>query len=124
MQVSHIFAASAVPYNCDSARPVRGASMPGRGNGTMSTPQTGPNGAPALGRTRRRAHGYRDHQVVQRRQRLGFITPDDESGDVFVHYSNIIGQSGRRTLLEGEKVEYEAIEGPKGLQAVNVARAE
>ena len=43
---------------------------------------------------------------------------------VFVHYSNIIGQSGRRTLLEGEKVEYEAIEGPKGLQAMNVARAE
>jgi len=55
---------------------------------------------------------------------FGFITPDDESGDVFVHYSNIIGQSGRRTLLEGEKVEYEAIEGPKGLQAMNVARAE
>ena len=55
---------------------------------------------------------------------FGFITPDDESSDVFVHYSNIIGQSGRRTLLEGEKVEYEAIEGPKGLQAVNVARAE
>ena len=52
------------------------------------------------------------------------LHPDDESGDVFVHYSNIIGQSGRRTLLEGEKVEYEAIEGPKGLQAMNVARAE
>ena len=41
---------------------------------------------------------------------FGFITPDDESGDVFVHYSNIVGQSGRRTLLEGERVEYEAIE--------------
>ena len=69
---------------------------------------------------------------------FGFITPDEggedlfahfssvqtQSGDVFVHYSNIVGQSGRRTLLEGEKVEYEAIEGPKGLQAMNVARAE
>ncbi|WP_073983779.1 cold-shock protein [Actinomyces bouchesdurhonensis] len=55
---------------------------------------------------------------------FGFITPDDGSGDVFVHYSHIVGQSGRRTLADGEKVEYEAIEGPKGLQAKNVARAE
>ena len=55
---------------------------------------------------------------------FGFITPDDESDDVFVHYSPIIGQSGRRTLLEGERVEYEVIEGPKGLQAMNVARTE
>lgn len=55
---------------------------------------------------------------------FGFITPDDESGDVFVHYSTIISQSGRRTLLEGERVEYEVIKGPKGLQAMNVARTE
>lgn len=55
---------------------------------------------------------------------FGFITPDDRSVDVFVHYSNIVGQSGRRTLMEGERVEYEAIEGPKGLQATDVARAE
>lgn len=55
---------------------------------------------------------------------FGFITPDDESGDVFVHYSTIIGQSGHRTLLEGERVEYEVFEGPKGLQAMNVARTE
>ena len=53
---------------------------------------------------------------------FGFITPDGESSDVFVHYSNIIGQSGRRTLLEGERVEYEVFEGPKGLQALNVTR--
>ena len=55
---------------------------------------------------------------------FGFITPDDRSVDVFVHYSNIVGQSGRRTLMEGERVEYEAIEGPKGPQATDVARAE
>ena len=55
---------------------------------------------------------------------FGFITPDDRSVDVFVHYSNIVGQSGRRTLMEGERVEYEAIEGPKGPQAPDVARAE
>ena len=55
---------------------------------------------------------------------FGFITPDDKSSDIFVHYSTIIDQSGRRTLLEGERVEYEVIEGPKGLQAMNVARTE
>ncbi|MCM3898860.1 MULTISPECIES: cold-shock protein [Actinomycetes] len=55
---------------------------------------------------------------------FGFITPDDRSVDVFVHYSNIVGQSGRRTLMEGERVEYEAIDGPKGPQATDVARAE
>lgn len=55
---------------------------------------------------------------------FGFITPDDQSVDVFVHYSSIVGQSGRRTLLEGERVDFELLEGPKGLQAVNVARAE
>ena len=55
---------------------------------------------------------------------FGFITPDDRSVDVFVHYSNIDGQSGRRTLMEGERVEYEAIDGPKGPQATDVARAE
>ena len=55
---------------------------------------------------------------------FGFITPDDRSVDVFVHYSNIVGQSGRRTLMEGERVEYEVIEGPKGPQATDVARAE
>ena len=55
---------------------------------------------------------------------FGFVTPDDRSVDVFVHYSNIVGQSGRRTLMEGERVEYEAIEGPKGPQATDVARAE
>ena len=55
---------------------------------------------------------------------FGFITPGDRSVDVFVHYSNIVGQSGRRTLMEGERVEYEAIDGPKGPQATDVARAE
>ena len=55
---------------------------------------------------------------------FGFITPDDRSVDVFVHYSNIVGQSGRRTLMEGERVEYEAIDGPKGPQATDVALAE
>ena len=50
----------------------------------------------------------------------GFITMDDGQ-DVFVHYSAISGQ-GFRSLEEGEKVEFEVTQGPKGLQAANVTR--
>lgn len=52
----------------------------------------------------------------------GFITPDDGSADVFAHFSNIVQDSGRRTLLEGEQVEFETAQGPKGLQAENIHR--
>jgi CspA family cold shock protein len=52
----------------------------------------------------------------------GFITPDDGSEDVFVHYTGIAA-SGFRTLEEGEKVSYEATRGKKGLQAENVSAA-
>lgn len=50
----------------------------------------------------------------------GFITPDDGSADVFAHFSNIIQESGRRTLFEGAKVEFTTAQGPKGLQAENI----
>jgi CspA family cold shock protein len=53
---------------------------------------------------------------------FGFITPDDGSADVFVHFSAIKG-SGFKTLAEGQKVRYEVRKGPKGLQAENVAPA-
>ena len=50
----------------------------------------------------------------------GFITP--ESGkDVFVHYSAIQGE-GFKTLAEGQAVEFEITNGPKGEQAVNVTK--
>ncbi len=49
----------------------------------------------------------------------GFITPDDGTKDLFVHYSAIQSE-GFRTLNEGEKVEYEVAQGQKGPQAVNV----
>lgn len=50
----------------------------------------------------------------------GFIK--QESGrDIFVHYSEIQGD-GYRTLNEGETVEFETRQGPKGLEATNVAR--
>jgi cold shock protein len=49
----------------------------------------------------------------------GFITPDDGSKDLFVHFSGIAGD-GFKTLVEGAKVEFEATEGQKGPQATNV----
>jgi cold shock protein len=52
----------------------------------------------------------------------GFITPDDESEDVFVHFSGIAGE-GFKSLEEGEKVSYEVTEGRRGLQATNVSKA-
>ena len=50
----------------------------------------------------------------------GFITGDDGQ-DVFVHYSAIAGD-GFRSLQEGEAVTFEVAQGPKGLQAANVAK--
>lgn len=47
---------------------------------------------------------------------FGFITPEDGSADVFVHYSEIQG-SGFRTLDENQRVEFEIGEGAKGPQA-------
>ena len=46
----------------------------------------------------------------------GFIKPDDGSQDVFVHFSAIEG-GGYRELTEGQQVQFETTQGPKGLQA-------
>src|SRR3954466_11974083 len=53
---------------------------------------------------------------------FGFITPDGGGKDVFVHHT-AIQADGFRSLAEGEKVQYDATEGPKGPQAANVRKA-
>jgi CspA family cold shock protein len=50
----------------------------------------------------------------------GFIARED-GPDVFVHYSAIAGD-GFRSLSEGQAVQFEITEGPKGLQATNVTK--
>ena len=49
---------------------------------------------------------------------FGFLSRDGQE-DLFVHFSNIIG-SGRRTLVDGQEVEFEVGEGRKGPEAVDV----
>ncbi len=50
---------------------------------------------------------------------FGFISPQDGSDDVFVHFSAISGD-GFKTLAEGQTVSYQVESGPKGLQAAQV----
>jgi CspA family cold shock protein len=52
----------------------------------------------------------------------GFITRDDGSGDVFVHYSAMKGD-GFKSLAEGDAVEFEIVESDKGPKAANVSKA-
>jgi CspA family cold shock protein len=51
----------------------------------------------------------------------GFISLESGS-DVFVHYSEIKGEGGYKSLEEGDQVECEVTKGPKGDQAANVVK--
>ena len=50
---------------------------------------------------------------------FGFITPDDGGEDLFAHFS-AIQMNGFKTLKEGQKVQFEVTQGPKGKQASNI----
>jgi cold shock protein len=51
----------------------------------------------------------------------GFIQPETGGEDIFVHHTAIVSE-GFRTLNQGERVSFEVVQGPKGLQARNVLR--
>ena len=53
------------------------------------------------------------------RKGFGFITQENGGEDVFVHFRAVVG-TGFKTLTEGQKVSFDAEQGPKGLQAANV----
>ena len=54
---------------------------------------------------------------------FGFIAPEDGGKDLFVHRSNVAGLGRDEGLSEGESVEYDVQDSPKGLSAINVMRA-
>lgn len=52
---------------------------------------------------------------------FGFLNADGEARDIFVHFS-AIEMEGYKTLKEGEEVEFDLVEGPKGPTAAQVRR--
>ncbi len=50
---------------------------------------------------------------------FGFILPEDGENDIFAHYSSI-DMEGYKSLKAGQSVEYDTINGPKGLHATNI----
>ena len=53
----------------------------------------------------------------------GFVLPDDGGEDLFIHYS-AIQMDGYKTLKAGQEIQFDIVEGPKGLHAVNIQDVE
>ena len=53
---------------------------------------------------------------------FGFVQPDSGGKDIFVHIS-AVQRAGLQTLKEGQKVQFEVTQGPKGKQASNIQAA-
>ena len=69
----------------------------------------------------RSAQRYAANTEVSAPKGYGFITGDDGK-DTFVHFSAIVQDKGYKTLDEGQVVEFDVTEGPKGEQAANVKK--
>lgn len=52
---------------------------------------------------------------------FGFIHEEDKEDDIFVHYTSIEGE-GYKSLQDGQPVQFEIFQGPKGLHAKNVLK--
>lgn len=59
-------------------------------------------------------------KFFDRKKGFGFIIPDGGGADVFVHYSDILGEEDFKTLFDGQNVEYEEVSSDKGTKAKNV----
>ena len=75
---------------------------------------------PSLHCKEERPVGSGHRQVVLEREGLLLVIEREGGEDVFVHFSAIT-MDGYKSLTEGQRVEFEVVQGPKGAQAANVA---
>jgi cold shock CspA family protein len=104
----------------DSVQPLGGGGRPpARDDRRQSAPRDRDR-APRAPRGGGGAGGQGTVRFFNAEKGFGFIEPDDGGDDVFVHYSAIADRGGYRSLDEGQRVEYTASPGQKGLQADSV----
>ena len=93
--------------------------MAGNGRGGRSRP--GGCQEPARAPTAERCIAVGTVKWFNDAKGYGFIRPESGGPDVFVHYQQIVGD-GFKTLEEGQTVEFEVKEGPKGMLAERVSK--